>query len=219
MLRVVAETYPDTVWAKLATAKLAKPEEKQVAMIDPVQPLNVEPVVKLKPKSATSKPLTGKAKTLRAAADNGDVNAMFELGGMFFKGKGAPKDKAEAAFWFAKVAEAGDARGMNRLGDIYLTGEGVERDWTQSAAWYRKSADMGDAAGIGKLAGSYLNGEGVDKDEVEAMRLYRQAAEAGNIDAMYNLEAFLREGIGGQKDPGEAAQWVKRIRAAEAKKQ
>ena len=52
---------------------------------------------------------TGKLDDLRRKAEQGDAQAQYELGRAYSIGKGAPKDKAEAAKWYRKAAEQGHA--------------------------------------------------------------------------------------------------------------
>ena len=72
---------------------------------------------------------------LRKAAENGDADAMYELGYMYHFGKGVPQNhhKADswyrkAAGWYRKAAEKGDAHAMYKLGGMYVSGRGVSQD-------------------------------------------------------------------------------------------
>ncbi len=49
------------------------------------------------------------AKQITKAAEQGDADAQFRLGTMYYFGRGVPKDHREAAKWFMKVAEQGHA--------------------------------------------------------------------------------------------------------------
>ena len=60
--------------------------------------------------------------TVRQAADQGDANAQFNLGHMYYNGEGVPKDDAEAVKWYRLAAEQGDASAQSRLGVMYATG-------------------------------------------------------------------------------------------------
>ncbi len=46
---------------------------------------------------------------LRPLAEQGNTNAQFMLGLMYYKGGGVPQDYAEAAKWYRKAAEQGNA--------------------------------------------------------------------------------------------------------------
>ena len=51
----------------------------------------------------------------RAKAEQGDANAQYNLGFMYYYGQGVNKDKAEAAKWYRKAAAQGDADAKRML--------------------------------------------------------------------------------------------------------
>jgi len=74
------------------------------------------------------------AKWLRAAAVQGDTNAMFGLGTMYRDdGPAFPANPADAAKWFNMAAEQGDAASQVALADLYANGEGVPQDPAKAA--------------------------------------------------------------------------------------
>ena len=56
---------------------------------------------------------------LRALADQGDVDAQFNLGVMYDNGEGVPQDYAEAVRWYRLAAEQGNASAQFNLGSMY----------------------------------------------------------------------------------------------------
>ena len=48
---------------------------------------------------------------IRRQAEQGDVDAQFNLGGRYFRGVGVPEDDTEAARWLRLAAEQGHAAG------------------------------------------------------------------------------------------------------------
>jgi TPR repeat protein len=50
---------------------------------------------------------------------NGDAKAQFQLGWMYSKGQGVPKDNTEALKWYRLAAEQGDAKAQRSLGSMY----------------------------------------------------------------------------------------------------
>ena len=105
-------------------------------------------------------------KTIQERAEAGDAEAQSNLGVMYEKGEGVPKDYVEAVKWYRKAAEQGDAYGQKQL-----------------VKWYRKAAEQGVAIAQVNLGWMYDNGEGVPKDSSEATKWYRKAAKQGNADA------------------------------------
>ena len=78
---------------------------------------------------------------LRARADNGDAEAMGEIGDCCY---GINQDYDEAAKWYRLAAEQGDANAQYILG--------VEQSNTEAAKWYRKAAEQGDTFAAKRLA-------------------------------------------------------------------
>ena len=108
------------------------------------------------------------------SAEQGDVEAQYELGKLYDTGKGVPTgegvptDHLEAAKWYRKAAEQGYANAQFRLGDAYRKGLGVPQDYQEAFKWFQMAAGQGDAAAQFKLAAMYHKGEGVPKDYVLA---------------------------------------------------
>ena len=67
-------------------------------------------------------------KYLKVLAENGNVDAQFELGMMYNEGKGVEQDFKEAVKWYQKAADQGDAGAQYALGHLYYNGMGVKED-------------------------------------------------------------------------------------------
>ena len=85
-------------------------------------------------------------------AEAGDAKAQFELGYIYYNGKGVPKDYAESAKWYRKAADQGDAATQSILGDMYYNGYGVPKDLVQAHAWFNIAGANGDEGGKKSLA-------------------------------------------------------------------
>ncbi len=68
----------------------------------------------------------------RVLAEQGHVNAQFNLGIMYAYSQGVPQDYAEAVMWYRMAAEQGNANAQNNLGVMYSTGHGVPQDYTKA---------------------------------------------------------------------------------------
>jgi len=55
----------------------------------------------------------------RRAADAGDADAQFSLGGCYSQGDGVAKDAEQAVSWYRRAADAGDADAQFNLGVCY----------------------------------------------------------------------------------------------------
>ena len=68
-------------------------------------------------------------------AENGDMNAQYNLGHMYRLGKGVSKDYTEAAEWYRKAANQGFSNAQYTLGVMHRYGRGVKRDYVKAYLW------------------------------------------------------------------------------------
>ncbi len=143
----------------------------------------------------------------RPLAEQGNANAQFMLGLMYYKGGGVPQDHARAVKWYRKAAAQGVAEAQFNLGLIYAHGRGVPQDYAEAAKWYRKAAEQGIAKAQNNLGVRYAKGRGVPQDYAEAVKWYRKAAAQGYATAQYNLGWKYFQGLGVPKDFVRAFAW------------
>ncbi len=87
---------------------------------------------------------------LRKAAEQGHARAQFNLGCMYDRGQGVPKDDCEAARLFKLSADKGNSHGQNNLGFFYSQGRGdLPKDEHEAARLYKLAADQGNCLGAG----------------------------------------------------------------------
>jgi hypothetical protein len=79
----------------------------------------------------------------RPLADQGNAVAQFNLGVMYYDGKGVPKDYAEAIKWYRRAADQGGAGAQYYLGIMYKDGAGVLGDYVHAHMWFSLSAAHG----------------------------------------------------------------------------
>jgi uncharacterized protein len=72
----------------------------------------------------------------KKAADQGDANAQFNLGVMYFEGKGVPQNYVEAFNLFKKAAAQGNSYAQYNLGVGYSKGRGVPINYKKAYVWY-----------------------------------------------------------------------------------
>jgi len=78
-------------------------------------------------------------------AEQGNDEAQFFLGEMYYAGKGVPQDYAEAVKWWQKAAEQNLVIAQYNLGILYINGQGVQQNYDEGIRWVRKAADQGFA--------------------------------------------------------------------------
>ena len=71
----------------------------------------------------------------RLAAQQGDADAQYSLGVMYYYGQGVPPDYARALKWYRLAAQQGNADAQVRLGVMYGTGQGIPQDNVEAYKW------------------------------------------------------------------------------------
>ena len=69
-------------------------------------------------------------------AEQGDSDAQFNLGQMYYYGRGVPRNYKTAVKWFRLAAEQGDADAQYNLGAMHENGRGVLQDDKTAVKWY-----------------------------------------------------------------------------------
>jgi len=147
---------------------------------------------------------------LKPLAEKGNDKAQYNLGIMYGKGQGVPKNDTEAAKWFRKAAERGNAFAQVNLGFMYAKGQGVPKDDTEAVKWFRKAAEQGIPKAQFNLGIMYEKGQGVPQDYAEAVKWLQRAAAQVYPKAQYNLGFLYENGQGVQQDYAEAGKrWWK----------
>ena len=85
---------------------------------------------------------------IRAKAEQGDAAAQFNLGVIYYEGRGVQQDYNQAAAWYRKAAEHGHAKAQFNLGVMYKKGQGVPQDYAQSYMWVNLAAAKGLANAV-----------------------------------------------------------------------
>ena len=71
----------------------------------------------------------------KALAEKGDAKAQYNLGLMYFNGRGGKQDFKEAVKWHQKAADQGHAMAQYNLGNMYYNGWGVKQDFKEAVKW------------------------------------------------------------------------------------
>ena len=93
-----------------------------------------------------------KLEKLMNQAEDGDIDAQYDLGIRYYSGDGVEKDHAKAIKWFSMAAEQDDAQAQFNLGIMYGRGEGVGKDINTSMQWLKKAAEQGHAEAVKMLS-------------------------------------------------------------------
>lgn len=117
-------------------------------------------------------------------ANQGNREARYLLGLMYYTGQGLPQNYKQALNWFQKAATQGQADAQYVLGAMYYTGKGIDKDEPKAIVWFRKAAEQGHADAQYLLGMTYLyRAGGMPKDVVLAYMLWNLSAASGNANA------------------------------------
>lgn len=142
------------------------------------------------------------------AAEQGNVDAMLNLGSLYEQGIGTQKNFTRAMQSYEKAAFAGSPDGWYRVGNAWEIGIGTTADMNKAVEAFRKAADLNFTPAQVKLATLYLAGQGLPRDDNAGLALLNKAAAAGNSQASQLLGQISLLGLAGQKkDEAKARQW------------
>ncbi len=119
------------------------------------------------------------------AANDGNLNAAYNLGILYSKGLGGPKDASKAVALFKPTAEAGLASAQHNLALAYYFGKGIKQDFERAKIWWTRAAHQDHAQAQFNLATLLWNGNGTTQnpDQDKALKWFRKAEKAGHKKA------------------------------------
>eukprot|EP01045_Picozoa_sp_COSAG04_P029855 COSAG04_NODE_5014_length_1781_cov_1.618906_1_plen_575_part_10 len=153
------------------------------------------------------------------AAEQGNVEAEFNLGVLESRGEGAAgaPDQVAARGHFENAAHGGHIPAQNGLGVMYLQGQGnVTRNQSKAREYFQMAAESGDGDGMANLASLLGSGVGIaaaDRQEaaMEGYAWAREAAAVGHTKGTLLLADFTRDGVGTEARAEEAAWLYRRV--------
>ena len=140
----------------------------------------------------------------------GNYDAAYHLGLMFWNGYGMQKDALKAIDMYKTAAKSGHVEANLLLGHAYRLGEGVKLDPKVSVNYYRVAADKNNAEAQGLMSEAYLNGNGVPQEYTDGYKWAKSGAEGGDLLAQYNLGLILIYGYGTPKKFDEGIEWLEK---------
>ncbi|MBM4315191.1 MAG: sel1 repeat family protein [Deltaproteobacteria bacterium] len=159
-------------------------------------------------------------------AEQGSADAQFNLGSLYYQGRGAPQDYDQAIRWMRKAAEQGHVFAQVTLGTIYSEGvQGViQKDYPQALMWFVFAAAQGDIEAL-ELRDTMAS-RMTPTQIAEAQRLAREfkpqdvytkvfeenkaLAGKGDADAQFKLGLMYYLGRGVVRDYPEALDWFRK---------
>ena len=145
--------------------------------------------------------------SIRLPAKQGNAEAQYQAGQLFYYGQRVTLDYKRAEKWFRRAAEQGHLEAQNSYAFIYSEGRGFPKDPAKAAEWFRRAAERGFAKSQSNLGVLYREGEGIPQDHREAAKWFHRAAEQGYRTAQYFLGLSYLKGQGVAQNYAEAAKW------------
>ena len=104
---------------------------------------------------------------LEAKAEEGDIEAQYEMSARHAIGRDVELDDDVAVEWLQKAAAAGHSLAQNNLGARYYSGDGVDQNLKQAYRCFFKAANQGD-----RKAGKNLDSitRQLTEEDLEALR-------------------------------------------------
>jgi TPR repeat protein/predicted Ser/Thr protein kinase len=147
---------------------------------------------------------------LRGAADQGNLQALRNLGVCYEKGQGVGQDFVRAVDCYRRAGEGGMPLAMVSLGRMFLKGRGVETNHRRAKEWFEKAARAGNAVGMLEAGVLLAQGKSVPRDDTAARRWFSAGAKKKDAECAYNLAAMTLAGRGGRKDRAQGYAWIQR---------
>lgn len=132
------------------------------------------------------------------SADQGNVEAINNLGYMYQVGLGTPIN-LEVGFGLIKTAaDQGNAGAQVNVGICFQNGTGTKVDDKEAFKYYKLAADQGDAFGQNSLGWFYEQGKGTQVNMELAYKYTNLSAAQGNVAALQRLATYHRMGLQNQ---------------------
>ncbi|MBF4307334.1 tetratricopeptide repeat protein, partial [Vibrio anguillarum] len=119
----------------------------------------------------------------------GNADAQYQLGRLYFEGKGVMKNHDDALEWMQKAAQQKHAYAEFVLGSYAEQSGQIQ----EAINYYQRSAEQQFASAHAKLGFIYFNGTGIDKDIKQAEFHLREGTRLGHQTAKNYLVQLLAE--------------------------
>ncbi len=113
------------------------------------------------------------------AADQGHPTAEYNLGNMYYFGRGVEKNYGTARYWYDLSAEKGLPYALHNLGVLYRDGLGGIQDYEEAFGYFSKSASLSFNDAFYNQALMMQEGKGVEQDGMLASRQFKLLLEDG----------------------------------------
>lgn len=156
-------------------------------------------------------PLEQTVQSLELRAEQGDMDAQYQLAVRYIYGNGVKENLEKAAVLLEQAAEQGHVEASYDLGVCYHYGHGVEVDLRTAYELYLRAAWLGYGKGYTMVGEFYAEGICVRQNYPEAVKWFHSAMKSGDPAAMgyaaFWLGKCYENGLGVERNPREARRW------------
>lgn len=111
-------------------------------------------------------------KLYKEAIDEGNADAMNDLGALYYDGRGCEQDFTKAVYYYDMAAKNGCRLSQENLGYCYYYGRNFEIDYKKAFHYFALGAFDGHLISLYKIGDMYKNGYYVEKNPNEVSSLY-----------------------------------------------
>ena len=149
---------------------------------------------------------------LKAQSDEGNSDAKFYLGTLYYIGRGMTQDFGKAIKLFEQASDGGNVSATFNLGIIYAKGRGVDVDEKKAFDYYKKSAFGGLPQAQYNYALWLREGRVGEANPIEAVEWFRASANKNFDRSLIELAKGYETGVAGRRDYREAVKLYRRAR-------
>ena len=148
----------------------------------------------------------------KQAISQGNVDAMNDLGALYYDGRGCCQDFTKAIHYYEMAAAHGDEHAQENLGYCYYYGRDIPMDYEKAFHYFAMGAFHGRLGSLYKIGDMYRKGYYVEKNPAEAFKIYFHCVRLMTYDDMCDIAGpvYLRlgqlylYGEGTDKNPAES---------------
>ena len=150
---------------------------------------------------------------LKAQSDEGNAEAKFFLGALYYTGKAVDQDFFEAIKLFEESSNSGYTSATYNLGVIYSKGRGVDIDEQKAFYYYQKAANEGLDRAQYVYATWLRDGKATKKNINLAMEFFKKSSLQNYGPGLIEVAKGYENGLSGRRDYREAVKLYRQARA------
>ncbi|KAG0208298.1 hypothetical protein BGX28_000690 [Mortierella sp. GBA30] len=144
---------------------------------------------------------------------NQSAAAMFNIGSVYYYGRGVEQDYGKALEWYLAAGEVGVAVAMLKVSEMYQHGHGVEQDDSKAVSWYIEAQKAIEEQG--KINNGMVHHDICALEHHRGtMEWFRNSVGGGPAAAMFNIGGLYQDGCELGQNYNKAMEWY--LKASDA---